>query len=248
MPHRLCLPGPIVLGAEHLHLTSSTKNWSQQTPFAFECTPTLDSLSYNQTPVPDSGIFKEIQKSERHNRKMITKCSFGVLPVWIGSVPETPALNLFTNLFRSSFKLLLKASPLGSLPRSTKLLAASVGWPCLNPVLPWVFLTHLPPQWALSLVCHSQLLGQAFASSPGFWAGTLPVRSCLPVCPNSSHAFDIYFMLILYCLLMYLPPAFIWSRACPLLISSDLCCLSKILITQGVSLSGREDCLLLPFC
>lgn len=198
--------------------------------------------------MPDSGIFKEIQKSERHNRKMITKCSSGVLPVWIGSVPETPALNLFTNLFRSSFKLLLKASPLGSLPRSAKLLAASVGWPCLNLVLPWVFLTHLPPQWALSLVRHSQLQGQDFASSPGFRVGTFPVLSCLPVCPNASHMLDIYFVLMLYCLLMYLPPAFIWSHACLLLISSHLCCLPKILITQGVSLSRRENCLPLPFC
>lgn len=98
--------------------------------------------------MPDSGIFKEIQKSERHNSEMITKCSSGVWPVWIGSMPETPALNLFTNLFLSPFKLLLKASPLGSLPRSAKLLAASVGWPCLNLVLPGVLLTHLPPRSA----------------------------------------------------------------------------------------------------
>lgn len=106
--------------------------------------------------MPDSAIFKEIQKSERRNRKTISKCSFGVSPAWIGDTPETPALNLFTNLFISSFKLLLKASPPGCLPRSTKLLAATGGWPSLNLVLPWVFLTHLPPQWALSLVLHSQ--------------------------------------------------------------------------------------------
>lgn len=82
---------------------------------------------------------------------MISKSSFGVSPAWIDSTPEAPALNLFTNLFLP-FKLLLEAFPLGRLPRSTKLLAATGGWPCLNLVLPWVFLTHLPPQWALSLI------------------------------------------------------------------------------------------------
>lgn len=123
-------------GAKHLRLISGTNNPVQQLSFAFSCTPTLHSLSYNQTPMPDSGIFKEIHKSERHNRTMISKGSFGALPGWIGSTPQTPALNLLTNLFLPSFKLLLKASPLGSLPRSTKPTAATRGWPCLNLVLP----------------------------------------------------------------------------------------------------------------
>lgn len=171
--------------------------------------------------------FKEIHKSERHNREMTSKVSSGALPARIGSTPQTPTLNLFTSLFLSSFKLLLKASPLGSLPRSTKLLAATGDWPCLNLVLPWVFLTHLPPQRALGLVLHSQWLSQAFASSLGFCARTISGPSCLPVCPNSSHTLDIYLILIFYCLLMYSPPAFICSQACPPLISSCLCCLSE---------------------
>lgn len=158
---------------------------------------------------------------------MISKVSFGALPAWIGSPPQTPTLNLFVSLFFSSFKLLLKASPLGSLPRSTKLLAATGGWPCLNLVLPWVFLTHRPPQRALGLVLHSQWLSQAFASSPGFCARMISGLPCLPVCPNSSHTLDIYLILIFYCLLMYSPPAFNCARACPPLISSYLCCLSE---------------------
>lgn len=100
-------------------------------------------LIHHQTCMPDLGIFKEIQKSERHNRKKISKCFFGALPAWIGGMPEPPALNLFTNLFLSPFKLLLKAS-LGSLPRPTKPLAASLGWPCLNLAPPWVSLTQPP--------------------------------------------------------------------------------------------------------
>lgn len=58
--------------------------------------------------MPDQGIFKAIQKSERHNRKTITKRSFGILPEWIGSLPETPALSLFTNLFLSLTQAALK--------------------------------------------------------------------------------------------------------------------------------------------
>lgn len=166
---------------------------------------------------------------------MISKGSFGAPPAWIGSTPQTPALNLFTSLFLSSFKLLLKASPLGSLPRSTKLLAATRDWPCLNLVLPWVFLTHLthlPPPRALGLVLHSQRLGQASTSSPGFWARNSPVSA---VCQSALIPVTslTYIWFWFYCLLMYSPPAFIWSQACPPLTSSCLCCLSESHLTQG---------------
>lgn len=175
---------------------------------------------------------------------MISKGSSGAPPAWIGSTPQTPALNLFTSLFLSSFKLLLKASPLGSLPRSTKLLAATRGWPCLNLVLPWVFLTHLPPPRALGLVLHSQRPSFHFLS----WLLSKKQRGlcCLPVCPNFSHILDIYLILILLSL-MYSPPAFICSPACPPLTSSCLCCLSESHLTQGSHYQEGGNCLPLSF-
>lgn len=197
---------PTSIQNPNLHLTSSINHRSRRLHLHFSTHPLLTAYHITEHPCQILGSLRKYKRVKDTTEKMITKCSSGVWPAWIGSVPETPALNLFTNLFPSSFKLLLKASPLGSLPRSTKLLAASVGWPCLNRVLPGVFLTHLPPQRALSLVRHSQPLGQASVSSPALGEGTLPPSRPPslpphpggPVCPNSRHVLDIYLTLILY--------------------------------------------------
>jgi hypothetical protein len=49
-------------------------------------------------------------KSERHNRKKDdNQASFGAVPVWIGSVLDSPTLNLLTSLFLSLIQAALKA-------------------------------------------------------------------------------------------------------------------------------------------